>query len=207
MIILVMGPQGSGKGTQAKLLAEKLDYYYFDSGAHLREIAEKDARIDEIVNKRGELVPDADMFAMVTNFFESEKRYDNMVLDGYPRSIIQYHAINDWFLAHGASINHAIFLKVSDQVSIARLSARRQDPATGEIYNLLTNPPGPEVDQTKLVHREDDTPEAIAERLEHYHKTTQPLIELLRKDGVLVEINGEQPIEVIQKEINEKIRA
>lgn len=205
MIILVMGPQGSGKGTQAKLLADRLGYYYFDSGAMLREIAGSDKRIDEIVNKRGELVPDDEMYKLVTEYFTRKSHFDNIVMDGYPRSVVQYQAIKQWFLEHETQISKAIFLRVSDEVSVSRLSARRQDPVTGEIYNLITNPPGPEVDQARLVHREDDTPEAIKERLEHYHVTTQPLVQLLRKEGILIEIDGEQSIEKIHKEINAQV--
>lgn len=205
MIILMMGPQGSGKGTQAKLLAQKLGYFYFDLGAHLRKIAQDDPRIDEIVNKIGALVPDAEIFEIVTNFLSQRGLYDNLILDGYPRSVAQYRLLKDWLAAHNSGINKAIFLRVSDEVSVRRLSARRIDERTGKIYNLLTNPPGPEVDQSKLVQREDDKPEAIAKRLSYYHQTTQPLVELLRKEGLLIEVDGEQSIEAIQKEINEKI--
>lgn len=205
MIILIMGPQGSGKGTQAKLLAQKLGYFYFDLGAHLRNIAKADPRIDEIVNKRGVLVPDAEIFEIVTKFLSEQGLYDNLILDGYPRSVLQYQAFQDWLATHKTKVNKAIFLRVSDEVSIRRLSARRIDETTNKIYNLLTNPPGPEVDQTKLVQREDDKPEAIAERLSHYHETTQPLVEVLKQEGLLVEVDGEQSIEAIEKEINAKI--
>ncbi|OGM33372.1 hypothetical protein A2803_04195 [Candidatus Woesebacteria bacterium RIFCSPHIGHO2_01_FULL_44_21] len=205
MIFLIMGPQGSGKGTQAKLLAQRLGLFYLDVGAHLRKIAKADPRLNEIVNKRGELVPDSEMFIIITDFLDKGDLHDNLILDGYPRSIAQYQLLADYLAKHGSGVTKAIFLQVSDEVSVKRLSARRTDPATGKIYNLLTNPPGPEVDRTKLVQREDDKPEAIAERLLHYHETTQPLVELLKAGGLLIEINGEQSIADIEKEINAKI--
>jgi adenylate kinase len=203
MIILVLGPQGSGKGTQGKLLASRLDYFYFDVGAHLRKIAKTDPRINQIVNKRGELLPDEEIFQIVTKHLEENHLYDNIILDGYPRSSAQYELIKNWFATHGTKINKAILLTVSDEVSIKRLSARRSDPVTGKIYNLITKVPGPEVDPRKLLQREDDKPEAIAERLRLYHQTTGPLVDLLKKEGILVEVDGERPIEDIQGSINE----
>lgn len=203
MIILVLGPQGSGKGTQGKLLASRLGYFYFDVGAHLRKIAKTDPRINQIVNKRGELLPDEEIFQIVTKRLDENRLYDNMILDGYPRSVAQYGLIKNWLMTHGTKINKAILLTVSDEISVKRLSARRSDPATGKIYNLITKVPGPEVDQSKLLQREDDKPEAIRERLRLYHQTTKPLVDLLKNGGLLVEVDGERPIEDIQKSINE----
>lgn len=207
MIILVMGPQGSGKGTQGKLLATRLGYLYFDVGAILRKIARRDTRINEIVNKRGELLPDNEIFEIVTKAIGEAGQYDNLILDGYPRSVAQYDLITDWLANHQKKIDKAIYLRVSDEVSVARLSARRVDPVTGKIYNLLTKIPGPEVDRARLVQREDDTEEAIVERLKLYHEVTQPLVDRLKAEEILVEINGERAIEEIEKEINEKISA
>lgn len=203
MIILILGPQGSGKGTQGKLLAARLGYFYFDVGAHLRKIAKNDPRINQIVNKRGELLPDEEIFQIVTKYLEENHLYDNLILDGYPRSVAQYGLIKAWLISKGSKINKAILLTVSDEVSIKRLSSRRSDPKTGKIYNLITKIPGAEVDQSTLVQREDDKPEAIAERLRLYHQTTKPLVDLLTQEGILVEVNGERAIEEIEESINE----
>lgn len=206
MILLVMGPQGSGKGTQASLLAKDFNLYYFDAGEFLRKIAEKDPKIDEIINKRGELLDDTAMFDLVRKHFEQKGIYDNIIFDGYPRSIAQYELLSDWLKGHGACVSHAIYIDVSRDTSIKRLSARRIDEKTGEIYNLLTNPPGKEINEKDLVQREDDKPEAIGERLAAYEKVTVPLIKHLDEKGILVKVNGEQTIETINKEIKEKLK-
>jgi adenylate kinase len=206
MVFLIMGPQGSGKGTQAKRLAQELGYFYFDAGARLRKIAKDDARINEIVNKRGELLPDDEIFEIVTSALSEKRVYDNMILDGYPRSITQYELISKWLSDHNSEITKAIFLEVSEEVSIARLSARRQDPKTGKIYNLITKKPGGDVDINSLIHREDDKPKAIRERLMHYHKTTEPLVNKLRQQDRLIEVDGERGIEEIYEDISKIIK-
>ncbi len=207
MIILIMGPQGSGKGTQAKRLANEFNMFYLDVGKELRKIAKNDPRINEIVNKRGELMPDDEIFKIVAKILSDNKYYDNLILDGYPRSIVQYKYISRWFAKHGSSITKAIYLKVSDKVSIKRLEARRIDTKTGVVYNLLTNPPPQGINPKRLIQREDDTPEAIKERLVLYHKVTEPLVNLLRKEGKLVEVNGEREVDEIYKEIRQLVTA
>lgn len=206
MILLMMGPQGSGKGTQAKRLAKEFNLFYFDVGAHLRKLAKADPRLGDIVNKRGELVPDEQIYKIVTDFLEEKDIYDNLVLDGYPRSVEQFELVSKWFTQKGVAITKAIFLRISEDVSIKRLSARRLDPVSGKIYNLITKLPEEGVDATKLVQREDDKPEAIRERLKHYHETTEPLVNLLRDKGMLIELNGELSIEEIYISLKEKVK-
>jgi len=205
MILLMMGPQGSGKGTQARRLAQVLGLFYFDVGAHLRKLAKADPRLGEIVNKRGALLPDGEMFKIVTALLKEKNIYDNLILDGYPRSVEQFELISEWFREHKTSITRAIFLKVSEEVSVKRLSARRVDPVSGKIYNLITKLPENDVDIAKLVQREDDKPEAIIERLKHYHAVTEPLVNLLRSRGMLIELDGELSVEVIYEEMKKKV--
>lgn len=199
MILLVLGPQGSGKGTQAKRLADEFGLFYFDAGAFLRKIAKTNPKIDEIVNKRGLLVPDGEMFGIVRDALGD--KVDNLVLDGYPRSVSQFELLSKWLSERGRRVTKAIYLKVGERESVRRLSGRRIDPQTGKVYNLLTNKPGPEVDETRLIQREDDRPEAILERLAIYRSTTEPLIKKLREDGILVEVDGEKSIDEVYAEI------
>lgn len=203
MNIIILGPQGSGKGTQARLLAKKLNLFYFESGEFWRERARKDPRIDELINKRGQLMPDAEAFAATRDFLkENSPTLDNLLLDGYPRSVRQYEMLKGWLKRNGKKIDLAIYLAISDEEAVKRLSARVICEGCGEVYNFITNPPPAKCPcGGKPVQRPDDKPEAIRERLSKYHLVTAPLIEVFRKDGILVEVNGERPIETIFREL------
>lgn len=202
MNLIILGPQGSGKGTQAKLLAKELDLYYFESGDFLRKLAKKDERIDRIINEEGRLLPDEETFEFVKEELDKNvPEGDGMILDGYPRTVKQYRLLGTWLSERDEDIDHAILLDISEKESIRRLSARRKDEETGKVYNLLTNPPGPEVDRDRLTQREDDKPEAIKTRLRQYKEQTKPLVGYLRKMGILMEVDGERTIETIFKDI------
>lgn len=204
MIILIQGKQGSGKGTQAKLLAKKFNLFYFSTGDLSRRLAQKDKRIDDLINKKGQLIPTEEMAGYVSEYLGD--KLDDVILDGYPRTTRQYKLLSNWIKEKGKKIDVSIFLNISDKEAVRRLSGRRMDPKTGNIYNLVTAPkPGPEIDTKTLIQREDDRPNAIKERLDVYKKDTSPMIKLMKKDRILLEIDGEKPIDVIHKEIVEKL--
>lgn len=205
MNIIILGPQGSGKGTQAKLLKEKLGLFYFESGDFLRELSKTNQKIKKLIDE-GHMVPDEEMFSLVKEYLDEKvPEGDGMILDGYPRSVKQYELLRDWFKKRGKKIDHAIFLDISEKESIRRLSARRMDKKTGKIYNLITNPPGQEVDKKNLVQREDDKKDAIKERLDAYKEKTLPLVKKLEEEGVLIKVDGERPIKVIFEDILERL--
>lgn len=204
MIIFVMGPQGSGKGTQAKRLAEEFGFFYLDAGSLLRTIAKSNRKIDELVNKRGALVPDSLTFKIITDYLQDMGIVDNIIFDGYPRSIRQYNLLKKWLKKHGSGVARAIFLNISEKETIKRLSARRLDPKTGKTYNLITNKPPKEV-ASRLSQREDDKPNAIKQRLKAYRMATEPLVAKLTEEGLLIEVNGERPIETIHSEMKKDI--
>lgn len=196
MNILILGPQGSGKGTQGRLLAQKFGFNYIESGRLLRDAARNDPRINQIINVEKRLLDDETTFEIIKKSLE-QAHDGNLLLDGYPRSPIQYEMLKAWLSAKGQKIDHAILLEVGETETIRRLSARREDKESGKIYNLLTNPPGPEVESTNLIQRPDDTPEGIKTRLREYQETTSPLVGIFEKEGILRRVNGERPIEAI----------
>jgi len=211
MNLMILGPQGCGKGTQARLLSEKLGLTYVESGALLREVAKTDPKIDEAMNKKGQLLPDETTFSIVKNYLEEKvPQGTNILLDGYPRSLRQYEFIKDYLAQKGTKLDKAIFLDITDAESVKRLSARRICSACGEVYNFITNPPSnPEVCDKcggKLFQREDDKPGLIEERLRLFRMSTEPLIRKFEDEGILININGEQPIQTILEEILEKIK-
>lgn len=207
MIIVISGPQGSGKGTQAKLLAKKYDLLPLSMGDLLREEAKTNKEVDELINKKGVLVPDEITLEILKIFLKTRQVKDNFVLDGFPRTVKQYDLLKDWLNENDKKIDVAILLEIGKKETMRRLSGRRMDVKTGKIYNLETAPkPGPGVDLKSLVQRKDDRPEAIFKRLEEYDKNTKPLLDLFRRDGVLVSINGEQSIEAIHQEIVDVVK-
>lgn len=205
MNILLIGPQGSGKGTQARILCEKFNFFYFESGAYLRRIAEEHPDLKTWLAE-GKLVPDKEMTSYLTAFLDSKNLYDDVVFDGFPRTIEQYNFLKDWLKDKKVKIDLVIDLEISEEETVRRLSARRQDPQTGKIYNLITDPPPDEVDQSKLLQRDDDKPEAIKKRLSLFKEKTEPLIVELKKDAKVEKINGEQPIDKIASDIENLVK-
>ncbi len=204
MNIILLGPQGSGKGTQAQLLVAKFGFNHFEAGKILRSIANSDnpsaAAVKQALDGGG-LVPDELVRLIAWDFISKHDKNRGFIFDGYPRSVDQYEHLKDMLARSGQKVDWVINLEIPEAETIRRLSARRTDPKTGEIYNLLTNPPPPTVDTDSLVLRDDDQPEAIKRRLAIYRSQTHPVFAQAIKEGVGVEINGERPIEVILQEI------
>ena len=200
MTLIILGPQGSGKGTQGGLLVAKYGMNYVDMGRILRSVHQ----VKDYVN-RGELVPDELVRTIAWDHINKQDKSKGFLFDGYPRSVPQYEALQDMLRRFGKKIERVIWLDISEVESIRRLSARRTCEKCGEIYNSITRPPQkPDVCDKcggKLVQRKDDTPEAIKRRLQLYHEQTHPILEKARGEGILLEVNGERAIETIFEEI------
>ena len=205
MIVLFVGTPGSGKGTQADLVSEKFNLYHFSTGEVFREMSGPESEEIDAYMKRGDLVPDEIVIKVFKNYLENKKLYDNLIIDGSPRSLYQYKKFKEFFNDKNKSISAAFFIKISDDEAVKRLTARREDIKTHEIYNLITNPPGPEVNESDLIQREDDTEVAVRERL-RVQKVPDELLAALKEDGILHEIDGERLIDVIFNDISEKLK-
>ncbi len=207
MNIVIMGPQGSGKGTQAELLIGKFGLQHFEAGRILRSIADSDNQHAEAVKtalNSGNLVPDT-LVRLIAWDFISKHKNGGFVFDGYPRSVAQYERLKDMLARFGQKIDYVIDVEIPEAESIRRLSARRQCAVCREVYNLITEPPT--CDHNQLIQREDDKPEAIKKRLEIYHQQSHPVFERAVAEGIGIEINGDQLIEVIHEEIMQKLNA
>lgn len=178
--IIFMGPQGSGKSTQAKLLAQKLGYMFISSGEVLRELkAKNDARSIELESYwlNGELVPNHLMCAILFPIFKDTDA-PGFVIDGFPRELVQVEALLKFLDEIDANLSHVFYLNVGEEECIKRIKLR--------ILELK---------------RLDESEDAIKKRLEIYHKQTEPLLDEYKKIGRLCEVDGEQSVENIHQEV------
>jgi len=209
MNFILIGPQGSGKGTQAELLVKKLGLTYFSPGEVFREMAKQNTplgrRIDEFINKRGVLVPDDIMLEVLGDFFAKKDLAKGILIDGFPRNVVQAKLFDKWLASRKLEIDKVIFINISRRESIRRLSSRLICPKCEAVFNTLTKLPKKDkicdVCHTELVQRVDDRPAAIAKRLAVFQKETAPLIDFYERKGVLEKFNGERPIEAIFADI------
>jgi adenylate kinase len=200
MNILLLGPQGCGKGTQGQLLSQKYNLFYLSTGQMLREIAKTDESVAAVINS-GSLISDDFVLASVAAYFDAKGFYDNIIMDGSPRSVYQYQGFKAWFASKGSKVDLAFWISISHEETIRRLSSRRMDSQTGKIYNMITNPPPTDIPSERLTQRADDMPAAIQRRLEEFDRDTLPLKDILQEEGILIEVNGERSIEDIQNDI------
>lgn len=201
MNIILLGPQGSGKGTQARLLHEKYGFNYFESGAYLRKMGEKYPEIKKIMDS-GQLVPDKEFTSYLAAYLDSEHMYDGVVFDGFPRTVDQYLFLKNWLNDKQVKIDLVFVIEISETETVRRLSGRRFDPKTNKIYNLVTDKLPEGVDEKNLVQRDDDKEEAIKKRLEIYNTRTTALIDEVGKDSKVIRVDGERPIQEIHNEIS-----
>lgn len=203
MNIILLGPPGSGKGTQAELLAKRIGGFHLSTGDLLRSIQKKDPEIAAIM-KKGDLLPDHKILNIIESFLIENNLYDNVVLDGSPRSLDQYVGIKEIFAKKGKKLDWAVYIPITEEEIVKRLSARRQDAKTGVVYNLITNPPPEGVSPENLVQREDDKPAAIRKRIK-VQQIPADLLAEIKKDGIFTEVDGERPIAIIFEDILKKL--
>lgn len=198
-----MGPQGSGKGTQADILSQKLGVPHISTGDIFREhIKGKTAlgkKIEKIV-KTGELVPDEITNEVIKQRLEKEDAKNGFVLDGFPRNLPQAE-----FLDKVKEIGLVLEVWISDEEAIKRISQRRTCLKCQKVYHLIYNPPKNEETcdgcGQKLVIREDDRPATIKRRLKLYHKETKPLLDYYKNKGVYEKIDGMPAIPEVTEQI------
>ena len=208
MRILLLGPPGGGKGTQAKLLVEKLNIPQISTGDILRNHVKKQSILGnkaQIFMQDGELVPDSLMLDMMESRLKQQDCNDGFILDGFPRTIPQAEGLDNLLLKLKQNLDSVIVLEVKDKDIIIRMNGRRVHLPSGRIYHLKFNPPKndglDDITNEKLSIRKDDDEETVKNRLKIYHNTTKPLIEYYLKNNKVEYIDGSKAIDLISHNI------
>ncbi|MCF7916396.1 MAG: adenylate kinase [Candidatus Omnitrophica bacterium] len=208
MRIIIFGAPGSGKGTQAEMLAKEFSLEKISLGDILREEVKKDTDLGKEVKQymdKGELVPDQ----TVKNVIDANLAKDNFILDGYPRNGQQARTLDDILEKRDSSIDAFIYLEVSRDTIVDRLSKRRVCKNCGANYHLDTMPP--EKDnicdrcEAKLVQRDDDNPEVIKKRWDVFLANSKGVFDFYKEKGVFISVDGDKDKEKVFDQVKEKL--
>jgi adenylate kinase len=205
--LILLGPPGSGKGTQGERLQEDLEYPYYATGDILRAAVKEGTEVGKAAKEymdRGDLVPDEVIIGIIAERLESGEADHGFILDGFPRTVVQAEALDAELNKLGRQLTAVILIDVEDEEIVNRLSGRRVCQEKGHVYHVDNNPPEQEgvcdVDGSELYVRDDDKPEVIRHRLEQYEEKTAPLVDYYRKQGLLNEVEGaDDPDRVSEK--------
>ncbi|NJD59417.1 MAG: adenylate kinase [Anaerolineales bacterium] len=206
--IVLLGPPGAGKGTQAEAISARLNLPHISSGDIFRENLKNQTELGKMaavyINK-GELVPDDVTIAMIKERLSRPDCSNGALLDGFPRTPIQADALAAMLVEIGGQVEHVPYICVPEDVLIERLTGRWTCRQVGHVFHEKHNPPKQagicDFDGSELYQREDDKSDTVKRRIRVYLEQTQPLIDYYQKHGVLVEIDGKKPIEQVSKDL------
>ncbi|HMI80795.1 MAG TPA: adenylate kinase [Solirubrobacterales bacterium] len=206
--LVLLGPPGSGKGTQGERLNEDLRLPYYATGDILRAAVREETELGRTAKEymdRGDLVPDEVIVGVIADRIDSSEALDGFILDGFPRTTPQAEALDAKLTELGRAVGAVLLIDVSDDEVVRRLGGRRTCAANGHVFHVEFDPPKQEgvcdVDGSELIVRDDDKPEVIRKRLETYHEKTEPLVSYYDGRGVLRRIAGEAAPEAVAEEI------
>lgn len=215
MILLLLGPPGAGKGTQAKRLEVLRGLVQLSTGDMLRAAVAAGTdfgRQAGDIMERGELVPDDIVIGLIAERLDADKDAKGFILDGFPRTIGQAEALDQLLETHGQQVNRTVVIDVDDDALVARITGRFTCASCGEGYHDLFKKPKMDgvcdkCGGTEFKRRPDDTEEVVRSRLEAYHAQTKPLIGYYGGQGKVRTVNGMADIETVQKEIDQALDA
>ncbi len=195
--LILLGPPGAGKGTQAERLQEDFQVPFISTGDMLRANVKQESELGKQAQsymKAGELVPDDLIVAMAAERLQEEDARDGFILDGFPRTLEQAKALDKQLSSLGRRVTAALLVDVPDEEVIRRLSGRRVCVKAGHNYHVEFDPPKHDnvcdQDGSRLIRRDDDDPEVVGNRLRVYHEQTEPLVEHYDDQGVMRRIDG-----------------
>jgi adenylate kinase len=202
--IVLLGPPGVGKGTQAKVLAQQTGLIHVSSGDLFRENIKNQTELGKLAKSfidKGELVPDDVTVAMIKDRLAVPECKVGAILDGFPRTPVQAEALHKMLADFKGDVDLVPFITASQDILIERVCCRWTCKAKGHVYHEKFNPPKVagkcDVDGSELYQRDDDNPETVTHRIKVYFEQTAPLIDYYRNQNKLVEIDGTQPIEKV----------
>lgn len=207
MDIILFGIQGSGKGTQGKILAKKFNLQIFETGSELRKLSREDSELAKKVKsiiEAGHLVPNEVVMEIVENFLTHLDPTSRVLFDGIPRKAEQAKSLESLLQKHGRKFM-GVHLTLSESDALGRLTTRRMCEKCKTIYPAAYAKDVCEKCGGKLVTRSDDNPESIRNRFKAYNEETLPVINDYKKRGLMIEVNGNQPIESVTQEFIQKL--
>ncbi len=211
--IVLLGPPGVGKGTQAKILAEKTGMVHVSSGDLFRENIKNGTDLGKLAKTfidKGELVPDDVTIAMVKDRLSRPDCKAGAILDGFPRTPVQAEALGNMLREFNSEVNFVPFISAAPEILTERIGGRWTCRAQGHSYHQKFNPPAVagkcDIDGSELFQRNDDKMETVSRRISIYFEQTMPLVEYYRSQKKLVEIDGTQPIERVTEVLLSEIK-
>src|SRR3954464_2508801 len=208
--LILLGPPGAGKGTQAARLTEDFHLPYIATGDMLREQVKKGTALGKQAKEymdRGDLVPDEVIIGMILDCMEGPDCADGFLLDGFPRNVQQAESLEAAMKDKGRGVTATMLIDVPDDEVVKRISGRRVCQKNGHVYNVFSDPPKhPDVcdqDGSRLVQRQDDAEDVVRNRLSVYHEQTAPLVTFYEDRGVLKRFDGLRP----PTEVHDHLRA
>jgi adenylate kinase len=206
--LVLLGPPGSGKGTQGERLQEDLRLPYYATGDILRAAVREETELGKTAKgymDRGDLVPDEVIVGVIAERIASPEAIDGFLLDGFPRTTPQAQALDAKLEELGRAVTAVLLIDVSDDEVVRRLGGRRTCVENGHVFHVEFNPPQQEgacdIDGSELIVRDDDKPEVIRKRLETYHEKTEPLVDYYDQRSVLRRIEGSAAPDEVAEEI------
>jgi adenylate kinase len=208
--LILLGPPGAGKGTQAEKLQQDFSLLYLATGAILRGAVEDGTPLGQEAKgymDRGELVPDEVIVGVIVDRLGEDDAADGFLMDGFPRTIAQAEALEQALGEAGRGLTAALLIDVPDEVAIRRISGRRMCQKAGHVYHVDTNRPKHDnicdIDGSRLIQRDDDNEETVRRRLDVYRDQTAPLIDYYEERGLLKRFDGQRS----PTEVHDHIRA